>query len=154
MMQTVLPACSVAPGPLCDGVDFLMFDNFPGEVSATNGKAPIIGSGTWSVTGGSAANARSGNGNLTLDVPLTGNAYAQIALGEVPGEIGCTFEYVGPLPDPDDGRPTPTLVVRLPKQVLACPVDKGSAVDHRIVIDYRRAAVDHRVRDPGVRSHP
>jgi hypothetical protein len=34
MTQTVLPPFPLLAGHPCDGADFLMFDNFPGEVSA------------------------------------------------------------------------------------------------------------------------
>ena len=82
--------------------DFLVFDNFRGTPSALNGKLPAVGSSAWSV----AANpdrALSGNGYLYFGPggdPET--AYAQMALGEIPDEIGCTFQY-------DTVAPTPTL---------------------------------------------
>jgi hypothetical protein len=107
-MSIILPPGLSMPGPLCDDTDFLMFDNFPGEYSKVNGppaKKPIIGSGTWAVTAASQDITYSGNGNLNLKDVSSGNAYAQIALGEIPGEIGCTFEHVGPFPE-DDVTPT------------------------------------------------
>src|SRR5215813_6086422 len=101
MLKTLLPPCpSFSALSSCDDGDFLLFDNFPGIFSSTSflqGRAPVIGSGTWNVFGEVAPHrAVSGDGNLTLSAD-NGNAYCEFALGEIPGEIGCTFEYVGSL---------------------------------------------------------
>ena len=98
MQQLHLPPTS----PFCDTADFLVFDNFPGTPSILNGKPPVVGSGTWSVAG-NPDRSLSGNGYLYFG-PGGGldTAYAQMALNEIPGEIGCTFEY-------DSVAPTPTL---------------------------------------------
>ncbi|WP_129274601.1 hypothetical protein [Bradyrhizobium betae] len=98
MLQLHLPPTS----PFCDTADFLVFDNFPGTPSILNGKPPVIGSGTWSVAG-NPDRSLSGNGYLYFG-PGGGldTAYAQMALSEIPGEIGCTFQY-------DSVAPTPTL---------------------------------------------
>lgn len=103
MMKNVLPLSLSLPGPACDAADVLMFDNFPGPFSAVDGKDPIIGSGTWAVSA-DPAHAFSGEGKLALTVD-GGNAYVQIALGEIPTEIGCTFELVEPFPAVGGGSP-------------------------------------------------
>lgn len=103
MLQLKLPPTS----PFCDTADFLVFDNFPGTPSILNGKPPVVGSGTWSVAG-NPDRALSGNGSLYFG-PGSGldTAYAQMALTEIPGEIGCTFQYDPP--PVGAATPTPTL---------------------------------------------
>lgn len=103
MLQLNLPPTS----PFCDTADFLVFDNFPGTPSILNGKPPVVGSGTWSVAG-NPDRALSGNGSLYFG-PGSGldTAYAQMALTEIPGEIGCTFQYDPP--PVGAATPTPTL---------------------------------------------
>lgn len=95
MTKILPPSLLLSPAPACDDNDFLMFDNFPGPFSDVNGKSPIIGSSTWNVTGPNATAAFSGGGKLSLNFD-GGNAYVQIALGEIPGEIGCVFELLDP----------------------------------------------------------
>src|SRR5215831_8135593 len=99
MLKTLLPPCaSFSTLSSCDDADFLLFDNFPGVVSpmispSTGiGKPPVIGSGNWKTFAASAANVVSGDGKLALNVD-NGNAYCEFALDEIPGEIGCVFEF-------------------------------------------------------------
>lgn len=96
MTKILPPSLLLSPASASDDRDFLMFDNFPGPFSDVNGKAPVIGSATWNVTGPNATAAFSGGGKLSLNFD-GGNAYVQMALGEIPGEIGCVFELLDPL---------------------------------------------------------
>lgn len=98
MPQMLLAPLPSFPFPFCDDVDFLMFDNFRGAPSTLSGKSPVVGSGTWDVAA-NPGRAISGDGYLFFGSG-TGidTAYAQIALGELPGEIGCIFQCAGSPP--------------------------------------------------------
>jgi hypothetical protein len=74
---------------------YLMFDNFPGPLGSINGRLPAIGTNAWSVTGPGATNNVAGGGAWTSSSDVNGIAYAQMDLGQMPGEVGFTFEWTG-----------------------------------------------------------
>lgn len=87
------PATPLPPF-LVNEADYIFFDDFSGPLGPLVGRLPTIGTTPW--TGlASAGNIVAGNGGMTFTVDTPPTGYATMALGEIPGEIGCTFEYIG-----------------------------------------------------------